>query len=95
MFFNIVTLFPKLFDAWSDVGVCGRAYHNKLFDLNCWNPRDFSNCPKGSIDDKPYGGGPGMVMMALYFTPSVSNSFASSQIRSNIFLLIAAPGVFG
>ena len=64
MFFNIITLFPKLFKVWSDVGVCGKAFQKKIFNLSCWNPRDFSNCPKGSIDDRPYGGGPGMVMMA-------------------------------
>jgi tRNA (guanine37-N1)-methyltransferase len=62
--FNIITLFPKLFDVWSNIGICGRALERKNFDLSCWNPREYSDGVKGSIDDKPYGGGPGMVMMA-------------------------------
>ena len=64
MFFNIITLFPQLFNVWSEFGICGRAHQNSLFDLTCWNPRDFSDCPKNSVDDRPYGGGPGMVMLA-------------------------------
>ena len=64
MFFNIITLFPKLFEVWSDIGICGRSYQKKLFKFRCWNPREFTPCSKGSIDDRPYGGGPGMVMMA-------------------------------
>jgi len=64
MTFNVVTLFPSLFEVWENSGVCGRAVKNGLVKVKCWNPREFSNESSGQIDDRPYGGGPGMVMMA-------------------------------
>ena len=62
MQFNIITIFPNMFDA-LDHGVVGRAKSNGLISLNFWNPRDYANNSYRKIDDAPYGGGPGMVMM--------------------------------
>ncbi|MBU0744405.1 MAG: tRNA (guanosine(37)-N1)-methyltransferase TrmD [Gammaproteobacteria bacterium] len=62
MRFDIVTLFPEMFAA-IDYGVVGRAKENDLISLNCWNPRDYTKDNYHKIDDSPYGGGPGMVMM--------------------------------
>jgi tRNA (guanine37-N1)-methyltransferase len=64
MHLDVVTLFPEMFDALTGNGITQRARSNGLYELVLWNPRDFSNNAYRSIDDRPYGGGPGMVMMA-------------------------------
>ena len=61
--FDVVTLFPEMFDAVTDSGVTGRARERKLFELVLWNPRSFAADSYRTVDDRPYGGGPGMVMM--------------------------------
>ena len=61
---DVVTLFPPMFDAVTESGVTGRARERRLYDLVLWNPRDFAANSYRSVDDRPYGGGPGMVMMA-------------------------------
>jgi tRNA (guanine37-N1)-methyltransferase len=61
---DIVTLFPRMFEAVTEHGVTGRARSRKVYDLVMWNPRDFAGNAYRSVDDRPYGGGPGMVMMA-------------------------------
>lgn len=60
----IVTLFPEMFAAVSDYGVTGRAVQKGLLGLQCVNPRQFTSDRHQTVDDRPYGGGPGMVMMA-------------------------------
>jgi tRNA (guanine37-N1)-methyltransferase len=62
--FDVVTLFPEMFDALTASGVTGRARERKLFELVLWNPREFAQNSYRTVDDRPYGGGPGMVMMA-------------------------------
>jgi len=64
MHFDVVTLFPEMFDALTGSGITQRARTNGLYELVLWNPRDFSTNAYRSVDDRPYGGGPGMVMMA-------------------------------
>jgi tRNA (guanine37-N1)-methyltransferase len=59
---GIVSLFPEMFQA-LHCGITGRAIHNGLIDLSFWNPRHYVHNKHGTIDDRPYGGGPGMVMM--------------------------------
>jgi tRNA (guanine37-N1)-methyltransferase len=61
--FDAVTLFPEMFDAVTRSGVTRRAFEGKFYELVLWNPRDFSTNAYRSVDDRPYGGGPGMVMM--------------------------------
>jgi len=61
---DIITLFPELIQAFLTVGVTRRAYDGGLVLVHCWNPRDFTDGPYRRIDDRPFGGGPGMVMMA-------------------------------
>jgi tRNA (guanine37-N1)-methyltransferase len=60
---DVVTLFPPMFDAVTGCGVTGRARERRLYELVLWNPRDFAANSYRTIDDRPYGGGPGMVMM--------------------------------
>ena len=62
--FDIVTLFPPMFDAISQHGITARALENKLYSLSLWNPRDYTTDNHRTVDDRPYGGGPGMVMLA-------------------------------
>lgn len=62
--FDVVTLFPQMFDALLDWGVTGRAHERGLYEFVAWNPRDFAANAYRTVDDRPYGGGPGMVMMA-------------------------------
>ena len=62
--FDVVTLFPEMFDAVTGHGVTGRAHERGLYQLVAWNPRDFAANAHRTVDDRPYGGGPGMVMMA-------------------------------
>ncbi len=60
---TVISLFPAIFDA-LNYGVIGRARKSKLFEFNHINPRDYGIGAHRQVDDKPYGGGPGMVMMA-------------------------------
>jgi tRNA (guanine37-N1)-methyltransferase len=60
--FDVVTLFPELFRVVSELGVTGRALGRGIAELRLWNPRDFTHDLHRTVDDRPYGGGPGMVM---------------------------------
>jgi len=62
--FDVVTLFPAMFDAVTELGITGRARERGLYQFVAWNPRDFTTNVHRTVDDRPYGGGPGMVMMA-------------------------------
>lgn len=61
---DVVTLFPAMVAEAAKVGVTGRAAERALWSLRCWNPRDYATDAHRTVDDRPYGGGPGMVMMA-------------------------------
>lgn len=62
MRFDVITLFPELVQAVTSSGVVGRAEKANLIELHCWNPRDHATDAHRTVDDRPYGGGPGMVM---------------------------------
>jgi tRNA (guanine37-N1)-methyltransferase len=64
MQFDVVTLFPEMFRALTDWGITSRAAKQERYALRTWNPRDFTTDNYRTIDDRPYGGGPGMVMLA-------------------------------
>lgn len=59
----VVSLFPEMLQAVTGYGVTGRAVKQGLIDVQCWNPRSFARDKHRTVDDRPYGGGPGMVMM--------------------------------
>lgn len=63
MQFDVVTLFPEMFTALTQSGITRRAFEQKSCSLSLWNPRDFTSDRHRTVDDRPYGGGPGMVMM--------------------------------
>ncbi len=64
MRFGVVSLFPESLDMLRDFGVVGRALRDGLLELHCWNPRDYTEDRRRDVDDRPYGGGPGMVLTA-------------------------------
>lgn len=61
---DVISIFPPMFEAISAYGVTGRAIEKGLLQLRVHNPRDFTTDARRTVDDRPYGGGPGMVMMA-------------------------------
>ena len=63
MWFGVISLFPDMFAAIRDVGMTGRAINQGLIQLETWNPRDFTTDNYRRVDERPYGGGPGMVML--------------------------------
>ncbi|HEX2651624.1 MAG TPA: tRNA (guanosine(37)-N1)-methyltransferase TrmD [Burkholderiales bacterium] len=64
MRFHAVTIFPEMFAAVTKSGITSRALQAGLWSLELWNPRDFTRDNHRTVDDRPYGGGPGMVMLA-------------------------------
>lgn len=64
MQFDVITLFPEMFTALTQSGITRRAFDQKKCGLALWNPRDFTSDNHRTVDDRPYGGGPGMVMLA-------------------------------
>ena len=64
MQFDVVSLFPEMFAALTQSGVTRRAFEQQRWGLSTWNPRDFTTDNHRTVDDRPYGGGPGMVMLA-------------------------------
>ena len=66
MRFDVVTLFPEMFSALTQWGVTGRACEQSLASVHLWNPRDFCSDPRKTVDDRAYGGGPGMVLSLIH-----------------------------
>ena len=64
MQFDAVSIFPEMFSALTEAGITHRAFSTGICQLVVWNPRDFTSDIRRTVDDRPYGGGPGMVMMA-------------------------------
>jgi tRNA (guanine37-N1)-methyltransferase len=87
MRFDAVTLFPDMFAVVRDLGVTGRAHAQGLWNLQAWNPRDFTQDVHRTVDDRPYGGGPGMVMMAAPLQAAVQ----AAQARRVADALPSAP----
>lgn len=88
MQFDVVTLFPEMFAALTQSGVTRRAFEQGKCGLSLWNPRDFTTDNHRTVDDRPYGGGPGMVMMAR---PLEATIHAAKQRQTELGL--AAPRV--
>ncbi|QYG09350.1 tRNA (guanosine(37)-N1)-methyltransferase TrmD [Janthinobacterium sp. PAMC25594] len=88
MQFDVVTLFPEMFAALTQSGVTRRAFEQGKCGLSLWNPRDFTTDNHRTVDDRPYGGGPGMVMMARPLEATIN---AAKQRQAELGL--AAPRV--
>ena len=71
---GLITLFPEMFDALLEYGVSSRAVKNGLFEVKCFNPRAYAVDYHNTVDDRPYGGGPGMVLMAEPLRKSIKEA---------------------
>lgn len=71
MWIGVISLFPEMFKAITEFGVTGRAVKQNLLQVQCWNPRDFTYDKHNTVDDRPYGGGPGMLMMVQPLTDAI------------------------
>ena len=78
MFIGIITLFPEMFKAITELGVTGRAVKHNLLQVRCYNPRDFTHDKHKTVDDRPYGGGPGMLMMVQPLRDAIHSAKADA-----------------
>ena len=78
MFIGIITLFPEMFKAITEFGVTGRAVKHNLLQVQCYNPRDFTHDKHKTVDDRPYGGGPGMLMMVQPLRDAIHSAKADA-----------------
>ncbi|WP_296057362.1 tRNA (guanosine(37)-N1)-methyltransferase TrmD [uncultured Amphritea sp.] len=83
MWIGVVTLFPEMFEAITRHGVTGKAVRNGLLDVQCWNPREFTRDKHRTVDDRPYGGGPGMLMKVQPLRDAIhaAKKSAGEQVR--------------
>jgi tRNA (guanine37-N1)-methyltransferase len=79
MQFDVITLFPEMFAGLTQSGVTRRAFDQKKCALSLWNPRDFTVDNHRTVDDRPYGGGPGMVMLAKPLEAAIAAAKARQQ----------------
>jgi tRNA (guanine37-N1)-methyltransferase len=85
MRFDVITLFPEMFDA-IRLGVTGRAIDKGLAELVLWNPRDYTEDVHQTVDDRPYGGGPGMVMKVEPLLAAIQAAKAQSPTSKVVYL---------
>lgn len=74
MWVGIISLFPEMFRSVTDFGVTGQAVKKGLLSIETWNPRDFTHDKHRTVDDRPYGGGPGMLMMVQPLRDAINGS---------------------
>jgi len=85
---DIVTLFPQMFEALTDYGVVGKAIQRDILSLNYWNPRDYAENKHNRVDDRPYGGGPGMVMQ---YPPLQKSVESAKEKNPNALVIYLSP----
>lgn len=87
MRFGIISIFPEMFQALTDYGVSGRAISKGLVSVECWNPRAFTTDRHQTVDDRPYGGGPGMLMKVEPLEKSIEAAKAKLGPQSKVIYL--------
>ncbi len=87
MRFDVVTLFPEMFRALSEQGITGRAFERGLVELRYWNPRDYTQDVHRTVDDRPYGGGPGMVMKVAPLRAAIEDARAVCDPDTRVLYL--------
>ncbi|WP_258806513.1 tRNA (guanosine(37)-N1)-methyltransferase TrmD [Pseudidiomarina sp. CB1] len=86
---GVITLFPEMFQAITDNGVTGRAVREGLLAIQLTNPRDFTHDKHRTVDDRPYGGGPGMLMMVQPLTDAIAA--AKQQLGADTKVMYLSP----
>jgi len=87
MRFDVVTLFPEMVENVAQVGVLGRAIKNGLIQLKCWNPRDYTQDKHRTVDDRPYGGGPGMLMKVEPLRDAIHSAREAAGQKARVIYL--------
>lgn len=87
MWIGVITLFPEMFKAITEFGVTSRAIKHELLQLHCWNPRDFTHDRHKTVDDRPYGGGPGMLMMVQPLRDAIQAAKAEAGDDAKVIYL--------
>ena len=91
--YTVITLFPELVETYKKVGIVGRAGKNRLFEVSAVNPRDYAEKPR-HVDDTPYGGGPGMVIMVEPVKRAIDDIKGSLEGSSHVINLTPQGKVF-
>ena len=81
MWLGLITLFPEMFKAVTESGITARAVKNGLLTVASWNPRDYADDGYKRVDDRPYGGGPGMVMLIEPLRQAIAAARAEAAIK--------------
>ncbi|WP_225639391.1 tRNA (guanosine(37)-N1)-methyltransferase TrmD [Candidatus Profftia sp. (ex Adelges kitamiensis)] len=87
MWIGVISLFPEMFRAITDYGITKRAIKKGLIVIRLWNPRDFTYHKHRTVDDRPYGGGPGMVMMVEPLTKAIHAAKIEAGVGAKIIYL--------
>ncbi len=87
MWVGVISLFPDMFRSVTDFGVTGQAVKKGLLSVNVWNPRDFTHDKHRTVDDKPYGGGPGMLMMVQPLTDAIHAAKKAAPGKAKVIYL--------
>src|SRR5512139_1977108 len=87
MRFDCITLFPQMFAAITDYGITRRAREEGRWSLATWNPRGFATDSYRTVDDRPYGGGPGMVMMAEPLEKAIDAAQEAASGEASVIFL--------
>jgi tRNA (guanine37-N1)-methyltransferase len=87
MRFDFITLFPEMFGAVTDYGITSRAISRGLVEVGFYNPRDYATDNYQTVDDRPYGGGPGMVMMVPPLRDAIRDARGSGESRGRVIYL--------
>jgi tRNA (guanine37-N1)-methyltransferase len=83
---DVITLFPELVEQVVGCGVVGRAAEQGLLELHCWNPRDYTRDKHRTVDDRPYGGGPGMLMKVQPLQDAITAVRAHNNAARLVYL---------
>ena len=92
MRFDVITLFPEMVNAASSFGVTGKAIDNGIVQLSTWNPRNYTHDRHQTVDDRPYGGGPGMVMTFQPLFDAVSAARQNGRVGTSKVVYLSPQG---
>jgi tRNA (guanine37-N1)-methyltransferase len=87
MRFDVLTLFPEMFRSLSDQGITRRAFERGLAELHFWNPREYTQDAHRTVDDRPYGGGPGMLMKVEPLSAAIRAAKAAAALGTPVLYL--------
>ncbi|WP_083172648.1 tRNA (guanosine(37)-N1)-methyltransferase TrmD [secondary endosymbiont of Trabutina mannipara] len=91
MWIGVISLFPEMFRVITNYGVTGRAVKNGLLKVQCWSPRDFTDDKHHTVDDRPYGGGPGMLMMVQPLRDAINKAKNHASEGEKVKVIYLSP----